>query len=44
MTAEYAVGHLTARLTVLEQWLGDAGHHLTRLAARVTDHEMVDAV
>ena len=34
----------TAHLTVLEQWLGNAGHHLTRLAARVTEHEMVDAV
>ena len=44
MTAEYAVGVGTAHLTVLEQWLGNAGHHLTRLAARVTDHEMVDAV
>ena len=44
MTAEYAVGVGTAHLTVLEQWLGNAGHHLTRLATRVTDHEMVDAV
>jgi len=44
MTAEYAVGVGTAHLTVLEQWLGNAGHHLTRLAARVTDHEMVEAV
>jgi alkylation response protein AidB-like acyl-CoA dehydrogenase len=44
MTAEYAVGVGTAHLTVLEQWLGNAGHHLTRLAARVTGHEMVDAV
>ncbi|MCY4725150.1 acyl-CoA/acyl-ACP dehydrogenase [Nocardioides sp. STR2] len=44
MTAEYAVGVGTAHLTVLEQWLGNAGHHLTRLASRVTDHEMVDAV
>jgi alkylation response protein AidB-like acyl-CoA dehydrogenase len=44
MTAEYAVGVGTAHLTVLEQWLGNAGHHHTRLAARVTEHEMVDAV
>jgi hypothetical protein len=27
---------------VLEQWLGNAGHHLTRLAARVTDHDLVE--
>ena len=44
MTAEYAVGVGTAHLAVLEQWLGNAGHHLTRLADRVTDHEMVEAV
>lgn len=44
MTAEYAVGVGTAHLTVLEQWLGNAGHHLGRLAARVDDHELVDAV
>lgn len=44
MTAEYAVGVGTAHLTVLEQWLGNGGHHLTRLAARVDDHDLVDAV
>lgn len=44
MTAEYAVGVGTAHLTVLEQWLGNGGHHLTRLAARVDDHGLVDAV
>ncbi|HEX5919227.1 MAG TPA: acyl-CoA dehydrogenase family protein [Nocardioides sp.] len=44
MTAEYAVGVGSAHLTVLEQWLGNAGHHLTRLASRVTDHELVDAI
>jgi alkylation response protein AidB-like acyl-CoA dehydrogenase len=42
MTAEYAVGVGTAHLAVLEQWLGNAGHHLTRLAARVTDHDLVE--
>jgi len=44
MTAEYAVGVGTAHLIVLDQWLGNAGHHLTRLSERVTDHEMVEAL
>ncbi len=44
MTAEYAVGVGTAHLEVLDQWLGNAHHHLTRLAARVTDHELVEAL
>ena len=44
MTAEYAVGVGTAHLTVLDQWLGNAGHHLTRLSGRVTDHDLVEAL
>ncbi|MBC2934816.1 acyl-CoA dehydrogenase family protein [Nocardioides sp. zg-1228] len=44
MTAEYAVGVGTAHLTVLEQWLGNAGHHLSRLSERVTDHDRVEAL
>ncbi|MDZ5662925.1 acyl-CoA dehydrogenase [Nocardioides sp. S-58] len=44
MTAEYAVGVGTAHLTVLEQWLGNHTHHLSRLAGRVDDHELVEAV
>ncbi|MBS2939292.1 acyl-CoA dehydrogenase family protein [Nocardioides sp. J2M5] len=44
MTAEYAVGVGTAHVEVLGQWLGNGGHHLGRLAARVADHEMVEAV
>ncbi|CAM3795962.1 acyl-CoA dehydrogenase family protein [Nocardioides zeicaulis] len=44
MTAEYAVGVGTAHLEVLEQWLGNRSHHLSRLAARVGEHETVDAV
>jgi alkylation response protein AidB-like acyl-CoA dehydrogenase len=44
MTAEYAVGVGSAHLAVLEQWLGNAGHHLTRLSARVGDHDLVDAL
>lgn len=44
MTAEYSVGVGTAHLGVLELWLGGAQHHLTRLAARVTDHGEVEAL
>ena len=44
MTAEYAVGVGTAHLTVLDQWLGNAPHHLSRLSERVGDHEMVEAL
>jgi alkylation response protein AidB-like acyl-CoA dehydrogenase len=44
MTAEYAVGVGTAHLEVLDQWLGNAPHHLGRLAARVTDHDLVEAL
>ena len=43
MTAEYAVGVGTAHLAVLDQWLGNASHHLTRLSERVGDHELVEA-
>lgn len=44
MTAEYAVGVGTAHLAMLEQWLGSAQHHLTRLAERVGDHDEVAAL
>jgi alkylation response protein AidB-like acyl-CoA dehydrogenase len=44
MTAEYAVGVGTAHLAVLDQWLGNAPHHLARLAARVGDHDLVEAL
>ena len=44
MTAEYAVGVGTAHLEVLDQWLGNGRHHLTRLAGRVTDHDLVEAL
>ncbi len=44
MTAEYAVGVGTAHLEVLDQWLGNAPHHLGRLAKRVTDHDLVEAL
>lgn len=44
MTAEYAVGVGTAHLEVLDQWLGNAHHHLARLSGRVTDHDLVEAI
>jgi alkylation response protein AidB-like acyl-CoA dehydrogenase len=44
MTAEYAVGVGTAHLEVLDQWLGNGPHHLRRLAGRVTDHDLVEAL
>ncbi len=44
MTAEYAVGHYTARLTAIEHTFGDSRHHLSRLAAGLGDHEMVDVL
>ncbi len=44
MTAEYAVGVGTAHLTVLDQWLGNAPHHLARLSERVGDHDLVEAL
>ena len=44
MTAEYSVGVRSAHLAILEQWLGGAQHHLTRLAAAVTDHDTVEAL
>jgi alkylation response protein AidB-like acyl-CoA dehydrogenase len=44
MTAEYAVGVGTAHLEVLDQWLGNAPHHLRRLSERVTDHDLVEAL
>ena len=44
MTAEYAVGVGTAHLEVLDQWLGNGPHHLSRLSARVTDHDLVEAL
>ncbi|MEO6020642.1 MAG: acyl-CoA dehydrogenase family protein [Knoellia sp.] len=42
MTAEYLVGNLTARLTVLDHLLGDGRHHLARLAAGVSEYASVE--
>lgn len=42
MTAEYSVGHYTARLTAIDHLLGDGSDHLRHLAAVVGDHGVVE--
>lgn len=42
MTAEYAVGHHAARLTVINHWLGDARQMTEALAGSVGDHGVLD--
>ncbi|MEU4597566.1 acyl-CoA dehydrogenase family protein [Nocardia sp. NPDC023988] len=42
MTAEYPVGHYTARLTAIEHTLGDSSDHLRYLTAHVTDHQLAE--
>lgn len=44
MTAEYSVGHYTSRLTAIEHLIGDGAFHRARLAARVSDHEVIDPI
>ncbi|NNG38984.1 acyl-CoA dehydrogenase [Flexivirga sp. ID2601S] len=44
MTAEYAVGHYTARLTAIEHTFGDTRYHLARLAAGLGDHQQVEVL
>ena len=42
MTAEYAVGHYTSRLTAINHWLGDAADQVAALSAGLTDHTVLD--
>ncbi|MRH88222.1 acyl-CoA dehydrogenase [Nocardia sp. SYP-A9097] len=42
MTAEYPVGHYTARLTTIEHTLGDSSDHLRRLGEYVGEYQMVE--
>jgi alkylation response protein AidB-like acyl-CoA dehydrogenase len=42
MTAEYAVGHYTSRLTAINHWLGDAADQVTLLSGTLTDHTVLD--
>ena len=44
MTAEYAVGHYTARLTAIEHTFGDSRWHLAQLAKDISDHDQVDVL
>ena len=41
MTAEYPVGHYVARLTAISRTLGDADEHVSALASRLGEYEMV---
>ena len=42
MTAEYAVGHLTARLTAIDHLLGDGRQQVKNLSRRLTDYDVVE--
>lgn len=42
VTAEYSVGHYTARLTAIDHLLGDGAFHLNTLAETVADHEVLE--
>jgi alkylation response protein AidB-like acyl-CoA dehydrogenase len=42
MTAEYAVGHYTSRLTALSHWLFDPREQVAALSAVLTDHGVLD--
>jgi alkylation response protein AidB-like acyl-CoA dehydrogenase len=42
MTAEYAVGHLTARLTAIDHLLGDGRQQIKNLSRRLTSYDVVE--
>jgi alkylation response protein AidB-like acyl-CoA dehydrogenase len=42
MTAEYAVGHLTARLTTIDHLLGDGRQQVKNLSRRLTSYDVVE--
>lgn len=42
MTDEYAVGHMTARLTAIDHLLGDGRAQSAHLVGALTDHEVID--
>ena len=44
MTAEYSVGHLTARLTAIEHTYGDTRQHLAALTRSIDDHTTIDVL
>jgi hypothetical protein len=42
MTAEYTVGHLTARLTAIDHLLGDGRQQIKNLSRRLTSYDVVE--
>ena len=42
MTAEYTVGHLTARLTAIDHLLGDGRQQVRNLSRRLTSYGVVE--
>ena len=44
VTMEYAVGHYTMRLTAIDHLLGDGRHHLSRLAGKLGDYGVIEAL
>ena len=44
MTAEYSVGHYTARLTDIEHSFGDTTQHLRALSHGIGDYGMVEVI
>jgi alkylation response protein AidB-like acyl-CoA dehydrogenase len=42
MTAEYSVGHLTARLTAIDHLLGDGRQQIKNLSRRLTSYDVVE--
>ncbi len=44
MTAEYVVGHYTARLTAIDHLLGDGRAQAAKLVETLTEHDVVDAL
>ena len=42
MTAEYSVGHYTARLTAIDHLLGDGRQQVKNLSRRLTDYSVVE--
>jgi alkylation response protein AidB-like acyl-CoA dehydrogenase len=42
MTAEYTVGHLTARLTAIDHLLGDGRQQVRNLSRRLTSYDVVE--
>ncbi|MCW4386284.1 acyl-CoA dehydrogenase family protein [Salinibacterium sp. SYSU T00001] len=44
MTAEYSVGHYASRIIAIGQLVGDEAFHTDRLAATLTEHDVLDPI